>query len=219
MSIEIETTSDGLQADHEGVEAYLSYVQKRRSIRKLAYGPVADETIRTILEAGRWSPSSANAQPVRIIVVKERHKELWDFIEQTLKTKLQGERLERALKRLPGYRAGVFTLVFYEDTTIINSLSASVDAKMMKNFSIQAMGITQINVWNAIAAAGLATSNQHMNLQMEEELRAFLGVPATWESYSIFPVGYAAETPAEGVRRAHEEVVYYEHGPATEENA
>lgn len=214
MSTEIKIEGEGLRADQAGVESYLRHVQGRRSIRKLAYGPVSDETIRTILEAGRWSPSSANTQPVRIVLIKERHKEFWDFVEQTLKTKLQGEQLERALNRLPGYRAGVFTLVFYEDTTVANNPPAGAHSQVWKNFAIQAMGIVQTNVWNAIAAAGLAASNQHINLQMEEELRRFLGVPETWESYSIFPVGYPAEMPAAGVRRAHEEIVFYEHGPS-----
>ena len=214
MSTEIKIEGEGLRADQAGADAYLKHVQGRRSIRKLAYGPVSDETIRTILEAGRWSPSSGNTQPVRIVLLKERHKEFWDFVEQTLRTKLQGEQLERAISRLPGYRAGVFTLVFYEDTTIANNAPPQANAKTWKSFAIQAMGIAQANVWNAISAAGLATSNQHINLQMEEELRKFLDVPATWESYSIFPVGYPAETPAAGTRREHEEVVFHEHGPS-----
>ena len=212
MSTEIK-----IEGERENqVESYLRHVQRRRSIRKLAYGPVSDETIRTILDAGRWSPSSANTQPVRVVVLKERHKEFWDFVEQTLKAKLQGEQLERALNRLPGYRSGVFTLVFYEDTTIANNKPAAANEKIWKGFAIQAMGIVQANVWNAIAAAGLAASNQHINYQIEEELRAFLGVPETWESYSIFPVGYPAETPPEGVRRAHDEFAFYEHGPVSE---
>jgi predicted oxidoreductase (fatty acid repression mutant protein) len=217
MSTETILTQETSQPDRAAVEAYLRYVQNRRSIRKLAHGPVSDETIHAIVEAGRWSPSSSNTQPARMVVVKERHQELWDFIEQTLKAKLQGAQLERALGRLPGYRSGVFTIIFYEDTTIANNPPAGGRPAQWKNFAIQAMGIMQINVWNAIAAAGLATSNQHINLQIEEELRGFLGVPETWESYSIFPVGYPAETPQEGVRHPHEHVIFYEHGPVSSE--
>ncbi len=215
MSTETIITQETLQSSQTGVESYLQHVQNRRSIRKLAHGPVSDETIHAIVEAGRWSPSSANSQPVRMVVVKERHQELWNFIEQTLRAKLQGAQLERALGRLPGYRAGIFSIVFYEDTTIANNPPAGASPAQWKNFAIQAMGITQINVWNAIAAAGLAASNQHINLQIEKELRGFLGVPETWESYSIFPVGYPAETPQEGVRHPHENVIFYEHGPAS----
>jgi hypothetical protein len=214
MSTEIKPTDELLQSSQVGAESYLKHVQQRRSIRKLTNGPISDKTIHTILEAGRWSPSSANTQPARLVVVKERHQELWDFIEQSLKAKLQGPQLERALNRLPGYRGGVFTIIFYEDTAIANNTPTGMDAKIWKNFAAQAMGIIQTNVWNAIAAAGLAASNQHINFQIEEELRSFLDVPSTWESYSIFPVGYPAETAPENVRHPHEKVIFYERGPA-----
>jgi uncharacterized protein len=214
MITETTIKDEQLQADQAAAEAYLKYVHNRRSVRKLANGPVSDETIRTILEAGRWSPSSANTQPVRIILLKERHHELWEFIEHTLKTKLQDAQLERALNRLPGYQAGVFSLVFYEDTTIANNPPAGVDPNSWKSFATQAIGMAQINVWNAIAAAGLAASNQHINLQMEAELRSFLDIPSTWNSYSIFPVGYPAETPQEGTRHAYENFIFSEHGPS-----
>ncbi len=203
-----------LSPNHTDLEAHLDNILKRRSIRKLASGPVSDETILRILEAARWSPSAANSQPARMIVLKERNREFWDFIEITLKQKLQGEQLQRALNRLPGYRAGVFSIVFFEDTTIAQSqLSSGMKPELVQGFAAQALGIVQANVWNAIAAAGLATSNQHMNLQMEEELRDFLNVPTTWKSYSIFPVGYPDEVPAEGSRRDAKDIIFFEHGP------
>lgn len=214
MSTELTTNDTTLQPDQAGLQIYLDHVQKRRSIRKLASGPVTDEVIRNILEAGRWSPSSNNSQPARLVVVKERQAEFWDFVANTLRQKLQGEQLERALDRIEGYRSGIFTIVFFEDTAISNNPPMPAMAEVWKNFAAQAMGIIQANVWNAIAAAGLAASNQHINFQIEDELRDFLGVPATWKSYSIFPVGYANETPAEGTRHAHEDVIFYEQGPA-----
>ena len=203
-----------LSPNHTGLQTHLDNVLKRRSIRKLASGSVSDETILRILEAARWSPSSANSQPARIVVLKERNGEFWDFIETTLKQKLQGEQLQRALNRLSGYRAGVFSIVFFEDTAIAQSqLASGMKPELVQSFAAQALGIVQANVWNAIAAAGLATSNQHMNLQMEEELHEFLNVPTTWKSYSIFPVGYPDEVPAEGSRRDAKDIIFFEHGP------
>src|ERR1700710_2531844 len=90
------------QVDHAAANAYLDNVKQRRSIRTLTDGPVSDATIRTIMEAGRWSPSSSNTQPARMVVVRERHAALWDFIAETLATKLEGDRLERARARIPG---------------------------------------------------------------------------------------------------------------------
>ncbi len=210
MAISNET----LQLNHTGLQTHIDNVVKRRSIRKLTSGPVSDETILHILEAARWSPSAANSQPARLVVLKERNQEFWDFIEATFKQKLQGEQLQRALNRLPGYRAGVFSIVFFEDTTIAEKqLASGMPAEVVKSFAAQALGIVQANVWNAIAAAGLAASNQHMNMQMEAELRDFLNVPETWKSYSIFPVGYPDEVPSEGSRHDPKDVIFFEHGP------
>lgn len=205
-------TPDLMQA---GAASFLDAVKRRRSIRKLTGGPLSEETIRTILEAGRWSPSSGNTQPARMVVLRERHVALWDFIEAALADKLPADSYERAKNRISGYRPGLFSIVFYEDTTVANNPPQGSNLETWRSFATQAMGMTQINVWNAIAAAGLAASNQHVNLQIEEELRAFLGVPDTWKSYSIFPVGYADETPADKGRLPHEQVIFYEQGPLT----
>lgn len=204
------TTPDLMQA---GAASFLDAVKRRRSIRKLTGGPLSEETIRTILEAGRWSPSSSNTQPARMIVLRKRHVALWDFIEGALAEKLPADSYERAKNRIAGYRPGLFSIVFYEDTTVANNPPQGSNPETWRSFAVQAMGISQINVWNAIAAAGLAASNQHVNLQIEDELRAFLGVPDTWKSYSIFPVGYADETPSDKDRLPHEQVIFYEQGP------
>jgi predicted oxidoreductase (fatty acid repression mutant protein) len=199
--------------DRTLLQPYSDVIRRRRSIRRLTGGLVDDETITSILDAGRWSPSSQNSQPARMVVLRERHTEFWDFVAKTLPSRLRGDALERALKRIEGYRPGIFTIVFFEDTTIARNPPEGSNPQTWASYAVQAMGIVQANVWNAIAAAGLAASNQHINLTIEDELRAFLGVPETWKSYSIFPVGYAAEQPAPGVRRPPEEVIFHETGP------
>jgi len=209
------TTTTALTRENgTSIEGYLDYIKQRRSIRNLQHGDVSDATIRHIVEAARWSPSSFNSQPVRLVVLKARHEEFWDFAEAQLRAKLTGDQLTRATSRLPGYRAGVFTILFFEDTTVAANPPMPGGEAVWKSFAVQAMGIAQVNVWNAVAAAGLATSNQHVNFQIgDDALRAFLGLPETWVSYSVFPVGYPNETPAESTRKPHEEVAYYEYGP------
>jgi len=48
----------------------LELIKTRRSIRKFAERPIPEDLMRDLLEAGRWAPSGANAQPWRFIVVK-----------------------------------------------------------------------------------------------------------------------------------------------------
>lgn len=49
----------------------LNALHERRSIRKYTDEPVSTESIRTILEAGRWAPSGLNNQPWRFLVVQK----------------------------------------------------------------------------------------------------------------------------------------------------
>lgn len=53
-------------------ETILDIIKKRRSIRHFNSAKIPDEQMQQILEAGRWAPSGANAQPWRFIVVTKR---------------------------------------------------------------------------------------------------------------------------------------------------
>jgi nitroreductase len=81
MALRSDAQPDELLHD-AGLQAYLDVVLKRRSIRKLTTGPITDGVIHSILEAGRWSPSSNNSQPARIVVIQERQHEFWGFLEK-----------------------------------------------------------------------------------------------------------------------------------------
>ena len=49
----------------------LKAIRERRSVHRFKPGPVEDEKIRAILEAGRWAPSWTNTQPWEFIVVRD----------------------------------------------------------------------------------------------------------------------------------------------------
>ena len=50
----------------------LAAIGARRSMRRFAEGPVSDEAIADIVEAGRLTPTGKNAQDVSYIVLRER---------------------------------------------------------------------------------------------------------------------------------------------------
>ncbi len=54
-------------------EIILDIIKKRRSVRHFNSKKIPDEHMAQILEAGRWAPSGANAQPWRFIVVTKRN--------------------------------------------------------------------------------------------------------------------------------------------------
>jgi nitroreductase len=52
---------------------FMKVIQERRSVRKYKDTPVPNEIIREVLEAARRSPSWANTQVWRFIVVKDQN--------------------------------------------------------------------------------------------------------------------------------------------------
>ncbi len=52
----------------------LDIIKNRRSVRKFDGAKIPGEYMQQILEAGRWAPSGANAQPWKFIVVTEKEK-------------------------------------------------------------------------------------------------------------------------------------------------
>lgn len=53
-------------------ETILDIIKRRRSVRHFNRAKLPNEHMQQILEAGRWAPSGANAQPWRFIVVTQR---------------------------------------------------------------------------------------------------------------------------------------------------
>ncbi len=43
-----------------------------RAVRRLRPDPIPDDVLRRVLEAATWAPTGGNAQPWRIVVVKDR---------------------------------------------------------------------------------------------------------------------------------------------------
>jgi nitroreductase len=53
-------------------DVVLDVIKRRRSVRRFDGAKIPKEAMEQILEAGRWAPSGANAQPWRFIVITEK---------------------------------------------------------------------------------------------------------------------------------------------------
>ena len=49
-----------------------------RAVRRLRPDPVPDDVLRRVLEAASWAPTGGNAQPWRVIAVRDRAVALYD---------------------------------------------------------------------------------------------------------------------------------------------
>ena len=181
----------------------------RRSIRRLQDGPFTPEMRHRVLEAVRLTPAAYNLPPWRVVLVHERREETWGQIEAAFRDHLGGERLERNLGRLAGFRPGVALALIYEDLRVGRVLRAEKGAsdELATQFVQQALGMVQLSLWLALTAEGLSSSLQHWEEFLADRTERLTGLPAAdFQLAAAMPIGYAAEEPRDIERPTTDQV-------------
>ena len=196
------TPSAPLPAPREA-HALQDIFQNRRSIRRLQAGPFTPEIRQRVLEAVRLTPAAYNLPPWRVVLVHERREETWQLIEAAFRDHLSGERLERNLERLAGFRPGVALALIYEDLRVGRTLRREKGASddLATQFVQQALGMVQLSLWLALTAEGLSSSLQHWEEFLADRTEHLTGLPAAdFQLAAAMPIGYAAEEPPDIAR-------------------
>lgn len=190
--------------------------QNRRSIRRLQDGPFTPAMRQRVLEAVRLTPAAYNLPPWRVVLVHERREETWAQIEVAFRDHLDGERLERNLSRLAGFRPGVALALIFEDLRVGRALREEKGAsdELATQFVQQALGMVQLSLWLALTAEGLSSSLQHWEAFLTDRTEQLSGLPAADFQLAVaMPIGYAAEEPRNIERLATTEVCAVDPGP------
>lgn len=145
----------------------LEAIRTRRSIRKYERRPVPEESVRKILEAGRWAPSASNAQP-------------WNFIV------LRDEGVRREVARAATY--GKFLAEAPLGIAVVIDPAASTDP-------VEDGAIATQNMILAAHALGLGTCwIGSYGSAYEERVKEILRIPEGKRLLSIVSVGFPAES-------------------------
>jgi len=180
---------------------FFEALSTRRSIRKYQERPVEEEKLRAVLDALRASPSWANQQCPRLVVVKDAEtkrgiSEL-SYLESFFATK--GYKSNPAMKALA--QAPV-VLVLCADPTQSGAIRG-------QDYYLADAGIAAQSLMLAANAEGLGTV--FVGIFQEEPLRDLLGIPENIRVVGLFPLGYPAEEKKEGPKRKPlEEICFFE---------
>jgi predicted oxidoreductase (fatty acid repression mutant protein) len=188
----------------------LSLLERRRSIRRLESGPFDQEMQERILEAIRLTPAAFSLPSWHVVLVHDEREAFWDVVEAGFRAKLEGDRLERYLNRLEGFRGGVAIALIYEDLTVRQQLADGFQVSLAQatSFAEQGLGMVQLALWLELTAEGLVTSLQHWDWLLEKELAAHLELPEEhYRLIAVMPIGYAAEPPRATEKPAIERIV------------
>lgn len=176
-------------------------IRSRRSVRKFSNRAVEPEKLQTVLDAVRFSPSWANMQCCRLIVVqdaalKEKMSEM-SYVETFFAPKgYKSNPAQDALAQAP------VVIVACADPTHSGDLRG-------QKYYLTDVGIAAENLMLAAHAIGLGSV--FVGVFDEEQLGDLLDIPKEFRIVGLFPLGYPLETGKVGPpRKPLEEIVYYE---------
>jgi uncharacterized protein len=177
---------------------YAALLGRRRSIRRLRHCELAAETLERVQEAILRTPSAYGVPVWHVVLVHQRRAAFWDEVELGFRQFLSGERLERYLDRLQGFRAAAAVALIYEDRDSLPELrdAWNLSDETARSFVQQGLGMVQLAIWLAITAEGLVTSLQHWDWLIQDRIADFIGLPADrYHLAATMPIGLPAEEP------------------------
>lgn len=175
----------------------LEIMRGRRSVLRFKDDPVPEKDLEKILEAGRWAPSYANAQPWKFIVVRE--KEAREAI---------GRVVERVLVFRPGRVAFSSAGLGEAPVAIVIVVDPARDplhhleagAAAAQNMALMAHALGYATFWAGVAG----------RKEVEREIQRILGIPRGMRVVAVLPVGKPAYQPEPGQRLPLKELVVEE---------
>jgi len=180
---------------------FFEALSTRRSIRTYQDRSIEEEKLHAVLDAVRASPSWANQQCWRLVVVrdaatKQGISEL-SYLESFFAPK--GYKTNPAMKALAQAPA---VIVLCADPTQSGTVRG-------QDYYLADAGIAAQSLMLAAQAEGLGTV--FVGIFQEEPLRDLLGIPESIRVVGLFPLGYPAEGKKEGPKRKGlEEICFFE---------
>jgi nitroreductase len=168
---------------------------KRRSVRKFTEEIVTDEEFRQIFEAVRWSPSWANTQTWKFIIVRDKNlieKVTGTYCEKNPATKCS---LSASALIVACAKTGISGCYGGKDVTAIN------------NWEVFDLGMAVQTLCLKAHELGLGTVV--VGFIDHEACKKILAVPDDYRVIAVIPIGRPASSPKEGPpRKSVSEIVY-----------
>jgi len=180
----------------------LEAVNTRRSVRRFSDRPVEDEKLQALLEAVRMSPSWANRQCWRFIVIRdgqarEAISEL-SYVEAFFAPK--------------GYKVNPAKKGLAEAPVVIVACADPAESGVLWDQSYYMTDIGIASQTLMLTAHSLGLGSVFVGVFDDKKLRELLRIPEEIKIVGLFPLGYPLdETKKEGPpRKPLSEIVFYE---------
>ena len=165
----------------------LSQIKQRQSIKLFTEKAVSQESISSILEAGRAAPSAKNRQPWRFIVI----------IDKSIRTRIETAAFgQEHVGQAPVIVAACTTNIDYRMPN--GQMSYPIDLAVAVSFMM-------------IQAQEEGLGSCVVTTYDEQEIKDILTVPYSMRVVMLLLLGYAKETPFPSQRKSLDRIVSYNH--------
>jgi nitroreductase len=161
----------------------LEAIKTRRSTREFSGNAVSKETLKQIIEAGRWAPSGMNNQPWRFVVVSD--KKTKDILSKQT-------HYEDIIKF-----ASCAIAVFYD-----------IDSGYDRTKDVLSIGACVQNMLLAARSLDLGACWLGEILKNKETIARIFEAPASYELMAVIALGESLEKPRKGDRKEVDELIY-----------
>lgn len=184
---------------------FVDALKNRRTFYALeAKSPVSDQEIENIIKTVLNNvPSAFNSQTTRmVLLLGENHLKLWSIVKETLRKLMEGKDFGATGSKIDGsFASGYGTVLFFEESTIVEGLQASFPTYKDKfpEWSQHTSAMHQLSTWVMLEDAGFGASLQHYNPLIDDAVKAEWNLPQTWRLVAEMPFGTPTAAPGEKV--------------------
>lgn len=197
-----------------------------RAVRRLKPDPIPDAVLHRVFEAATWAPTGGNAQPWRIVAVKDParketlgalYTERWNLFSKKYRRGMAAME-EEARKRLERtIAAGDYMAAHFGEIPVIaifcfNPEQMAITDAELDRPSVVGGGSVYTAVENlmlACRAEGLGCVLTTLLCECEGEVSELLSIPKPWGTAAAIPIGYpVGKGHGPLIRRPVEELVF-----------
>lgn len=211
-------------------DAFDTVARRRRSTRVFSIGEdVNDGTVLELLDAARWAPSGANAQPWEFLVIRDdsTRAQIVELYLEQLHTKQRMDEIVWKRKITTGnvgFRHAPVLILVLADPRVVRAFPVRTIREKGRDHLMSSMANATLLVHLGAAARGLATQwlSDVSSPYMSTILKEWLDIPRHIEIYDMIPLGHPAVQAAAPPRRPLDEIVHrerYEAGLTRDEAA
>ena len=161
-------------------------INKRESVRSFLDREIAEDKLRSVLEAARLAPSAANRQPWKFVVVKDSNR------REELSKAAGGQRYVR------------------EAPVVIVAVATDTQSIMPCNVPAYPVDLSIAVVHMSLAAVDEGLGTCWIGAFSQEKVRAIIGIPDDHTVVALLPLGYPKTLRGVKNRKSIDEIVCYD---------